>query len=159
MVLSPATPLAIVLFGFLLGLRHALEPDHLAAVSTLVASGKRPASAAARLGALWGLGHTVAITGFGGALLVLRTELPMRAQSHLELLVAGMLVVLGARGLHSAYRLGTRDGPAHGHGAGASHRHDGDPAHVHLGPFVVGLRPVIVALIHGLAGTGAMVSL
>jgi hypothetical protein len=157
--LPPSTPLALVLFGLLLGLRHALEPDHLAAVSTLVAAGKRPASAAARLGAFWGLGHTLAITAFGGALLLLRTELPIRAQSLLELLVAAMLVVLGARGLHRAYLIGTQDGPVHEHGVGKVHRHGGDAGHVHLGPFVVGLRPILIGLIHGLAGTGAMVSL
>jgi hypothetical protein len=157
--LLPSTPLALAFFGLLLGLRHALEPDHLAAISTLVAAGKRPASAAARLGAFWGLGHTLAITGLGGALLLLRTELPIRAQSLLELLVAGMLVALGARGLQRAYRMGGGDGPPHDHGARRSHRHGGDTGHVHLGPFVVGFRPLVIGLIHGLAGTGAMVSL
>jgi ABC-type nickel/cobalt efflux system permease component RcnA len=155
----PSTPLALLFFGLLLGLRHALEPDHLAAVSTLVATGNRPASSTVRLGASWGLGHALAITGFGGALLVLRTELPVRAQSLLELLVAVMLVVLGARGLHRAYRMRAGDGPPHEHGAGQSHRHGGDTGHVHVGPFVVGFRPLVIGLIHGLAGTGAMVAL
>ncbi|MHB8420454.1 MAG: HoxN/HupN/NixA family nickel/cobalt transporter [Myxococcales bacterium] len=155
---AQATPLAFIAFGFALGLRHAFEPDHLAAVSTLVAGGRRRASAAAFLGALWGLGHTLAILALGGTLLVLRVRLPDRTQALLELAVAGMLVLLGGRGLWRAFRLTRATGGPHAHG-GLVHSHGGDPAHFHLGPFALGVRPLLVGLVHGLAGTGALTSL
>src|SRR5438128_564953 len=87
--------------GFLLGMRHALEPDHLAALSTLLAArpGFRRGIVA---GASWGVGHGVALLIFAGALLALRTRLPAALADSLELLVAAMLVLLGARSLWRA---------------------------------------------------------
>src|SRR5438105_1111686 len=87
--------------GVLLGARHALEPDHLAAVSTLVA--ERPTTrGAALLGAAWGLGHTSALLVAGGLLLSLRTRMPAALADVFELAVAVMLLLLGARALRNA---------------------------------------------------------
>ena len=74
-------------FGSLLGMRHALEPDHLAAVSTLV-SRERSGFKAALLGAYWGLGHTLSLVVVGAALVLLRAEMPRRAVDFFEFIVA-----------------------------------------------------------------------
>ena len=126
-----------VLLGFASGLRHALEPDHLAAVSTIVA-GERSAKASMRYAAAWGAGHAVMLTLAAGALSLLRTSLPERVSDGLELVVAVVLVALGVRGLRAARRV-LRQEPAAPH------------SHARL-PFVVGL-------VHGLAGSGALAAL
>ena len=81
--------------GSLLGMRHALEPDHLTAVSTLV-TGERSSYRAAMLGAFWGIGHTLSLVVVGAVLVVLRAEMPARVSDLFELFVAVMLVGLGA---------------------------------------------------------------
>src|SRR5436309_3031756 len=99
--------------GSLLGMRHALEPDHLAAVSTMVTS-DRGRLKAAWLGACWGLGHTLSLLIAGAFLVVLRAEMPPFASDAFELCVAVMLVGLGARAIERAVRQGA-DGPARPH--------------------------------------------
>src|SRR5262249_6345835 len=91
--------------GSLLGMRHALEPDHLAAVTTLV-SHERDGYRAAWLGACWGAGHTLTLVVAGAALIVLRAEMPPSAANAFELLVALMLVGLGARAIYLAAHQG-----------------------------------------------------
>src|SRR5881396_1520300 len=87
--------------GSLLGMRHALEPDHLAAVSTFV-SQERGGYKAAWMGACWGAGHTLTLVVVGAALVVLRAEMPPAAANAFELLVALMLVALGLRAIYLA---------------------------------------------------------
>lgn len=143
-------------FGSLLGMRHALEPDHLAAVSTLV-SRERSSTKAALLGVCWGLGHTAGLIVVGAVLVFLRAELPARIADFFELLVAVMLIVLGSRAVMQAVRLGQ---PAHLHQhAFAVHRHSGLPAHVHIGTWTLARRPLLIGAIHGLAGSGALTAL
>jgi len=126
--------------GLTLGMRHALEPDHLAAVSTLVTSGREPRPlATAALGAFWGIGHTAALFAVGVVLAALRTELPPRLTGAFELGVAAMLIVLGARAIALS--------------------HTGPAAHVHLGRATPAARPLLVGLVHGLAGSGALAAL
>ena len=91
--------------GSLLGMRHALEPDHLAAVSTLVTH-DRGGYKAAWLGACWGLGHTCSLLMIGVVLVALRAEMPARATDLFELAVALLLVALGARAIHIAAKQG-----------------------------------------------------
>ena len=144
--------------GPLLGMRHALEPDHLAAVSTLV-SRERSGSRAALLGVCWGLGHTLALVVVGASLLVVRGELPAFASDVFELLVALMLVVLGLRAIAQAAQQGPA-GPLHVHRHGRIvHRHAGVPAHVHVGAWTLARRPLLVGVAHGLAGSGALTAL
>jgi hypothetical protein len=145
------------LLGTLLGARHALEPDHLAAVSTLVAERPRPRQAAL-LGALWGIGHAGALVIVGAVLLLARGQLPERAISAAELAVAVMLIVLGARGVRQALRGGAGEVAPHRHGA-VTHAHAGAHDHVHLGARAVALRPLVIGLIHGLAGSGGLTAL
>src|SRR5207302_6561552 len=115
-------------FGAVLGMRHALEPDHLAAVSTLVA-GERRSIRAVFLGVCWGVGHTVALVAVGVALIVLRAELPQRLTDLFEFCVALMLVALGTQAIRRAARQGPA-GPAalHHHGP-LVHRHPGVASH------------------------------
>src|SRR5262245_47747736 len=118
--------------GSLLGVRHALEPDHLAAVSTLV-TGERSGARAAWLGACWGLGHTLALVGAGATLVALRAQMPPAASDAFELGVAVMLAGLGLRAIFQAVRQGAQ-GPTHVHHHGRLvHRHSGAPAHIHIG--------------------------
>jgi hypothetical protein len=154
-----ATEAAITL-GLVVGARHAFEPDHLAAVSTLVGDVRRPRSVrgAVGLGLLWGLGHTIALLAVGIALVLLDGVMPARVGAVLELAVAAMLVVLGARAIFAGLR--NRDGHAgvHSHG-GIEHTHDGAGDHVHIGDRAVAWRPLPIGLVHGLAGSGALTAL
>src|SRR5262245_52146681 len=110
--------------GSLAGMRHALEPDHLAAVSTLL-SRERSSRRAVMLGVSWGLGHTLALVLMAALVMIVRAELPAVAMELFEFAVAIMLVGLGVRALFDAARLGPM-GPAHVHRHGPIvHRHTG----------------------------------
>jgi len=147
-----------LLVGVAMGARHALDPDHLAAVSVLAADAPG-ARRGALLGALWGIGHAAALLGTGLVLAALAAELPPALGDAFELAVAVMLIVLGARAIHRVLR-GPGDGPniLHAH-ARVSHRHAGPPAHVHVGARAIAWRPLTVGLVHGLAGSGALTAL
>src|SRR5436190_24092132 len=93
--------LTVGLLGVLLGVRHAFEPDHLAALSTLVGQ-ERGARRAAALGALWGVGHAGALLVVGGALALVRGTMPDLLSALFELGVALMLVGLGVQALRRA---------------------------------------------------------
>src|SRR5215468_10764251 len=114
-----------------MGARHALDPDHLAAVSVLAADAPG-ARRGVVLGALWEIGHAAALLGTGLVLAALATELPAGLADAFELAVAVMLILLGARAVHRAFHAGG-DGPTrlHAH-AGVPHRHAGPAAHLHL---------------------------
>src|SRR5438270_97565 len=99
------TLLGSCMFGALLGLRHALEPDHLAAISTLAVDPDHPWQGL-RLGATWGLGHTLALLTLGGALAVFEAQMPAQISGLLELAVAAMIIGLGIRALIWAFRGG-----------------------------------------------------
>jgi hypothetical protein len=159
---QPIMPVLEVLassgLGSLLGMRHALEPDHLAAVTTLVA-GERSKFKAALLGACWGLGHTFSLLIVGIVLVVLRADMPPRLADTFEFLVALMLIALGVRAIYLAASQGP-EGPAHSHRHGHRHHtHEGAPAHVHIGTWTLARRPLLVGAIHGLAGSGALTAL
>lgn len=144
--------------GSLLGMRHALEPDHLAAVSTLV-TGERSNYKAALLGACWGLGHTLTLVAAGAVLVILRADMPARLSDAFELCVALMLIGLGLRAMYLAARQGPA-GPVHVHHHGhVVHVHQGAPAHIHIGAWTLARRPLLVGAVHGLAGSGALTAL
>lgn len=135
--------------GTILGMRHALEPDHLAAVSTLM-TGERSSAQAALLGACWGVGHTLTLVASGLLLALLHTEMPALAARVFELAVVVTLVGFGVRAIHLATGTGVL-GPTHRHGAPSSL--PGDPGR---GRFA---RPLLVGALHGLAGSGALMAL
>ena len=122
------TALPLLVLGFLLGLRHATDPDHVVAVSTIVSREKKW-SAASWIGALWGLGHTVTLLLVGGAIVLFGVVIPPRLGLTFELLVAVTLVLLGALNL-----------------AGFVRRSQARTA----------ARPVLVGVVHGLAGSAAI---
>jgi high-affinity nickel-transport protein len=119
--------------GLLLGMRHAMDPDHVVAVAALTARTRRTWSGA-WLGAVWGFGHTLTLTGVGGAIILLNLTLPPRVGLAFEFLVAIALVVVGALNV--------------GRGAGAV-----SPARA---PRMAALRAFGVGLAHGLAGSAAV---
>lgn len=121
--------------GLALGMRHALDPDHVIALLNLVA-GQKSKWTGWKLGALWGLGHSVALLAVGGGLVLAKGAMPETWAAGLETIVALMLVGLGAAAIVRERRT-------------ARHGHYHDLADLKLRPFVIGL-------IHGLAGSGAV---
>ena len=100
-----------LLWGLAQGVRHALEPDHLAAVSTLVAE-RRTARSAASYAVAWGVGHALVLLAFGGALLAREgATFPSASAPGSSSLVAAMLVVLGVRALRRAFVHGGAGAP------------------------------------------------
>jgi high-affinity nickel permease len=153
-------PLPILGLGFILGLRHALDIDHLVAVSALV-SQRRGLWRSSLIGALWGLGHTAALLAAGVAVIALQAEIPPRFAQVLELGVAVMLVGLGLNLLWTLLRGGTVHVHAHEHGDHRhlhAHRHDPVPAlaDAHHHPVRGVRRPFLVGAVHGLAGSAAL---
>ena len=137
--------------GSLLGMRHALEPDHLVAVSTLM-TGERTSAKAAWLGACWGLGHTLTLLLAGAILVVLRAEMPAVATEAFELGVVLLLVGFGARAIHQGvYHVGAT-GRTH------SHATRGTSTRARIGGGMLA-RPLLVGAVHGLAGSGALTAL
>ena len=129
--MSSATILSL---GFLLGLRHAMDADHIAAVSAIVGR-ERSIRSATPIGLLWGLGHAATLVGVGGALILLGLTVPPDVSLSLEGAVAVMLIILG-----SATVLRDKHKSASGvrwHARSSS-------------------RPVVVGVIHGLAGSAAV---
>ena len=113
-VLLPLGFAASAGLGTLLGMRHALEPDHIAAVSTLL-TGERSSAKAAWLGACWGLGHTLTLLATGTLLVVLQAEMPAIAAQVVDICVALLMVGFGVRAIHQgACRV--PQGPTHSHG-------------------------------------------
>ncbi|HEY7371865.1 MAG TPA: high frequency lysogenization protein HflD, partial [Polyangia bacterium] len=148
-----------IALGLGLGARHALEPDHLAAVSVLAAD--RPGARRGLLiGALWGAGHTLSLLACGLAVAIAAVRIPPWLTELLEIAVAAVLIALGVRALRRASGARSRtarDEPA----AGDARRlaPAGGHAHVHVARRALALRPLLVGAVHGLAGSGALVAL
>ena len=136
--------------GSLLGMQHAFEPDHLAAVATLM-TGERSSAKAAWLGAWWGLGHTLTLLAAGTALVVLRAEMPAPATEAFELGVVLLLVGFGARAIYQA-ACGAIPRRTHSHAKPATSRL------VDIDRWTLA-RPLLVGAVHGLAGSGALTAL
>lgn len=165
--LFSGAPLAVTLaIAFVLGLRHASDPDHLVAVTSLVAADRGGTRAAARLGAWWGLGHAATLLLVGIPLIVFKSELPAWLESAAERAVGIVILVLALRvilkWIRGDYRVGahahersSEAGPAGPHrhlrrGAGARHGH---------GKLRTPGQALALGVLHGLAGTGAVVLL
>ena len=157
---------AVLFAGFMIGMMHAMEADHVAAVASL-ASRSRARGEAVRMGLAWGLGHTATLFCLGALVLSLNTVLAPRIASTLELLVGVMLVGLGIGVLHRASRtrkqgerlpFARRSGHAHsrGHLVQASDARD---VQVHGQASGLPRHALAVGLLHGLAGSAALVVL
>lgn len=127
-----------VLLGFLLGLRHASDPDHVIAVSTIVSRHRRPVTAA-WIGVAWGIGHGATILAVGSAIVALRLVVPERVALSLELCVGVVLVVLGIANLRGGAHAALPPAPE---------------GPVGLAPPL--LRSLAVGLVHGLAGSAGV---
>jgi high-affinity nickel permease len=175
---------AIILLGFVLGMRHATDPDHVIAVTTIV-SRQRSIRSAALIGAFWGLGHTITIMAVGAGIIVFNIVIPPRLGLTMELAVGIMLVLLGVLNLTGVTtRLTERFTPEVAGGHSHPHAH-GDYIHNHLHGHEPGrhghpesatpiakldrrfgtagrlgvyqaLRPLLVGVVHGLAGSAAV---
>src|ERR1700730_16027648 len=97
------TLLSIIALGFFLGMRHATDPDHVIAVTTIV-SRQRSTRQAALIGVLWGLGHTITILIVGSAIILFGVVIPARVGLTMEFSVGLMLIVLGAMNISSFVR-------------------------------------------------------
>jgi sulfite exporter TauE/SafE len=157
--------------GFLLGLKHATEADHLVAITTIV-SEQRSVWRSGMVGALWGVGHTAALLAVGLLVIILEIKIPEPIAAILEFAVALMIIFLGGRILFLTLRHRTdvhvhthaHDGHAHTH----FHFHDASDAHKvsttpqqthsveHHRRSLSGWRPLVVGMIHGLAGSAVL---
>jgi ABC-type nickel/cobalt efflux system permease component RcnA len=154
---------ALLLFGFLLGVRHALDADHVAAVASLATRSSSVVNTM-RVAAAWGLGHTAALLVFGSLLLGLDASLPRGAGRMLEAAVGVMLIMLGADVLRR-WRRKRIHVHAHRHDDGNHHvhvhAHEEEAAHDrthHRHEHVSGLLPraLVVGSVHGMAGTAGL---
>lgn len=158
-MLDGAPLLVALAIAFILGLRHASDPDHLVAVTSLVAADDGDARRAARLGAWWGVGHALCLVLIGLPLIAFKSELPAWLELAAERAVGVVIVVLAARVIVKWVRGDYRAG-AHRH-EHDRHRHlrqgeSSSHAHVHVrSP----RQALAIGLLHGLAGTGAVVLL
>jgi high-affinity nickel-transport protein len=171
-----------MVLGFFLGMRHATDPDHVIAVTTIVAR-QKSRSGAATIGAAWGLGHTLTILAVGGGMILFGWVIPPRVGLSMEFSVGVMLILLGIMNLTGvmrgigASRLirggGHQHTHPHSHGDYVhTHAHAHDPeAHPHkpertplswldrhlgrLGAYQL-VRPLAVGVVHGLAGSAAI---
>jgi len=173
--------LSIIALGFFLGMRHATDPDHVIAVTTIV-SRQRSIRYAALIGVLWGLGHTITILVVGSAIILFGLVIPPRVGLTMELSVGLMLILLGILNLSGIMRwitenvtplqMGQHSHP-HGHGdfvhthphghSPEKHGHSEDATPVSwmdrtfggLGFYQI-VRPLAVGIVHGLAGSAAV---
>ena len=134
------TLLSILALGFLLGMRHATDSDHVIAVATIV-SRQRNVLSAAVTGILWGIGHSITLLIVGSAIILFGIVIPERLSASLELCVAIMLILLGLVNLTTFRRSLSED-----------HLHERS----HCEGFYSRFRPVIVGVVHGLAGSAAL---
>jgi high-affinity nickel permease len=166
--------LSIIALGFFLGMRHATDPDHVIAVTTIVTR-QRSISRSAWIGAFWGLGHTLTILLVGSGIILFNLLIPPRLGLSMELSVGLMLIILGVVNVVSFYR-SVSDLAANDSAAATGHSHSHEPtsvpdSHTHTSTHkpleymdrVLGrlgvyqyLRPLIVGIVHGLAGSAAV---
>ncbi|MER3630962.1 MAG: urease accessory protein UreH [Blastocatellia bacterium] len=146
---------SILFIGFFLGLRHAIEADHLAAVSTIIVEKKNLLSASL-VGGLWGLGHTISLFLAGVAVILLKMEISETLEVYFEAIVGCMLILLGSNTLRKLFAARKIHIHTHKHGI-LEHIHP----HIHLVENETehhGLSPrsVFIGMIHGLAGSAAL---
>ena len=158
---------SILLLGLFIGMQHALEADHIAAVAS-IASRQKSLRRIVGHGAVWGLGHTITLMAFAGAALFLDLAIGDSLAANLELCVGLLLMVLGGHLLVRLYRERVHfhahrhaDGVTHFH----AHSHKGEgrdhetSAHDHDHAAGMPVRTLLIGMIHGLAGSAALLVL
>ncbi len=154
------TFLSVLALGFILGIRHAIEPDHVIAVSTIASQSKKLWHASLA-GVFWGIGHTVTLFIVGIIIIIMKGEIPEKWAMSLEFLVGIMLVYLGIKTIIAFKNIHihrhTHDGEDHKHVH--THTNSGSHEHKHQHRNAKYLNSLLIGLVHGLAGSGAMVLL
>jgi ABC-type nickel/cobalt efflux system permease component RcnA len=153
----------ILLISLLLGLRHATDPDHLAAVTTLIASDEERTQVkkAGLMGFLWGLGHGTTLVLVGLPLVLLGRHLPEAVQQVAEIAIGVIIVLLAVR-LLVRWRRGLYHVHTHSHDEGSPHRHvhshayDESHEHAHSIPHRTPISAYGIGLVHGIGGSGGL---
>lgn len=159
MELTPGfSTLSLLLIGFVLGLQHAIEADHLAAVSTIV-SEKKSLLTASVVGGLWGLGHTISLFVVGAIVIFLKVQISESVEAKLEAIVGGMLILLGLNALRKLFSAKEIHVHAHVHGEREhlhihAHGEETEASHHRFSP-----RSILIGAVHGLAGSAALMLL
>jgi ABC-type nickel/cobalt efflux system permease component RcnA len=160
--INVAAPTGILLLGLVTGLRHSIEADHVAAVLSVVASDHKNIKRASMLGAIWGLGHTTSLFIAGLLVLLLSVNISETVSNRLEFVVGIMLLFLGVTTITGwsigKFFKGLRDQKSsHKH---IHHHHQGkvvhSHGHVHDAEHGHGHKSLIVGMVHGMAGSGAL---
>jgi sulfite exporter TauE/SafE len=149
---------SVLVIGFVLGLQHATEADHLAAVSTIV-SEKKNLFTASLVGGLWGIGHTISLFAVGLLVILLKFQISESVEAKLEACVGAMLVLLGLNALRKLFRASkvhvhSHEHDGHKHVHIHTHGKDSERSHHRLSP-----RSIVIGMVHGLAGSAALMLL
>jgi high-affinity nickel-transport protein len=160
--------LAILILSFLLGMRHATDPDHVVAITTIVAK-QRGIAKAGLIGILWGLGHTFTIFVVGTIIILFRVTIPPRVGLSMELTVAAMLILLGVlnltgtlRWLQENFAANLRLIAADTERSDSAKESESPTPKLRLTAIFKGLglfnvlRPLVIGIVHGLAGSAAV---
>ena len=154
--------IAALSLGFLLGLRHALDADHVAAMSTFV-SQERSVLRSCLRGTFWGIGHTVALLAAGAAVVAFKLRISPELERGLESVIAVVLILLGGHVVFRTLGAVSLHRHEHSHGGEAHshlHVHVGDAdEHRHVHVWRAAPQPLLMGMLHGLAGSGALVLL
>ena len=161
--MTDGTLISVLGLGLILGVRHALDPDHIVAVSTIVSESKS-VRGSSLVGTFWGLGHTMSLLIAGVLVIALKVQISARLALWLEFSVALMLIVLGVKAIHKFLRGGklhvhhhTHDGSTHTHLH--VHRPGEEHGHGHRHLIRSGVRPFLVGMVHGVAGSATLMIL
>ena len=154
------TLLSVLALGFILGIKHAVEPDHVIAVSTIASKSKKIWDASLA-GVFWGIGHTVTLFIVGIMFILMKGEIPEIWAMSLEFLVGIMLVYLGVTTILSLRNVHVHEHEHEGdeHKHIHSHQHEGNHNHIHEHKKVSLVKSMVIGFVHGLAGSGAMILL
>lgn len=152
--------LSILAVGFVLGIKHAIEPDHVIAVSTIASQSKKLWKSALS-GVFWGIGHTATLFIVGTAVILMKSEISEKWAMSLEFLVGIMLVYLGITSILTFKNIHlhnhAHDGEEHKHVH--AHPHKGGHQHQHQHQQIPYIKSLIIGFVHGLAGSAAMIIL
>jgi ABC-type nickel/cobalt efflux system permease component RcnA len=152
--------LSILALGFVLGIKHAIEPDHVIAVSTIASQSKK-LWRSSLAGVFWGIGHTMTLFMAGMAMILLKGRIPDKWALSMEFLVGVMLVYLGVISLISIKNIHhhkhDHDHELHKHVH--SHKYNGKHSHYHQHKNSSYIKSMFIGFVHGLAGSAAMVLL
>ena len=150
---------SVLLIGFVLGLQHAVEADHLAAVSTIV-SEKKNLWTASLVGGMWGVGHTISLFVVGAVVIFLKLQISESLETKLEAIVGGMLIVLGLNALRKLFTAEKIHVHAHEHGEREHvHIHSHSVAAAETSHHRFSPRSILIGMVHGLAGSAALMLL